>query len=99
MMGIAFVFFVIWGILSAILDGWVLKTLWNWFMVTTFGLVELRIASALGIALVIRYLTGAYGNQNIEGDNALGMWLSGVFKQLIIVALVLVVGFIVKSYL
>lgn len=43
--------------LSAILNGWVLSILWKWFMVPTLGLPDISLASAIGIALVISYLT------------------------------------------
>jgi hypothetical protein len=42
---------------SAILKGFVLTILWGWFVVPIFHLPQLTIAPAIGIALVIGYLT------------------------------------------
>lgn len=41
----------------AIWQGLVLKILWGWFMVPTFGLPSLDIPQALGLALVVTFLT------------------------------------------
>lgn len=43
--------------LSSIFNGYALCVLWGWFMVPTFGLPKISIPAAIGIALVIRYLT------------------------------------------
>jgi Na+(H+)/acetate symporter ActP len=43
--------------LGSILNGWVLSILWGWFMVPIFHLPTLSIPAALGIALIIGYLT------------------------------------------
>jgi len=43
--------------LSAIFNGYVLKVLWGWFIIPIFHLPQLSIPSAIGIALVVGYLT------------------------------------------
>lgn len=40
-----------------ILSGYVLSILWAWFIVSTFGLPLLTIPVAIGIMLVVSYLT------------------------------------------
>ena len=45
-----------------LLSGWVLTILWGWFIVPTFRQPQLGIAPALGVALIVRYLT----RQNID---------------------------------
>lgn len=42
---------------SSILNGYVLSVLWGWFVVPTFGAPSLSIAPAIGIALVVGYMT------------------------------------------
>jgi len=43
----------------AILNGFVLSTLWGWFVVATFSDVpSLSLTAAIGIGLMIRWLTG-----------------------------------------
>lgn len=44
-------------ILSSILNGWVLSVLWGWFIVPTFGAPSISIVQAIGIALVVSFLT------------------------------------------
>ncbi len=43
--------------LSSIFNGYTLSILWEWFIVPVFGLPQLSVAPAIGIALVIGYLT------------------------------------------
>lgn len=99
MKGIRVVLFVIWGVLSTLSDGWILKTLWNWFVVPTYGLAIFTIAPAIGTALVVRYLTGAYNSQHLEGDTFWEQWGDGACKQIGTAVFVLIVGYITKSYL
>jgi len=44
-------------VMSSIMNGFVLTKLWAWFMVPAFGLPQLSIPIAIGISIVIRYLT------------------------------------------
>lgn len=43
--------------LSAVFNGYTLSALWGWFVVPTFSLPRLSITAAIGIALVVDYLT------------------------------------------
>ena len=49
-------FFGSWAI-SALWGGYVLTVLWGWFMVPTFHLPVLALAPAIGMAMVVGYLT------------------------------------------
>ncbi|MBI2552085.1 hypothetical protein HYW17_02180 [Candidatus Uhrbacteria bacterium] len=42
---------------SSIFNGYALSVLWGWFVVPTFGASALHIVPAIGIAMVVRYLT------------------------------------------
>lgn len=44
-------------VFSAIFNGYALSVLWGWFIVPTFGLPALAVAPAIGVALVVSYLT------------------------------------------
>ena len=44
-------------LIGATVNGYVLVTLWKWFMVPTFKLPPLTTVQALGMALLISYLT------------------------------------------
>lgn len=39
------------------LDGFVLTKLWQWFIVSTFGVNPLTLIQAIGISAVVKYLT------------------------------------------
>lgn len=43
--------------LSAIWSGYVLTVLWGWFIVPLFGLPALSLVYAIGLSLVVGYLT------------------------------------------
>lgn len=43
--------------LIALIDGIILKFLWGWFIVTTFKLSPLSLSQAVGISMIITYLT------------------------------------------
>ena len=43
--------------LSALWKGYVLTVLWGWFVVPTFGLPALALVPAMGLSLVVSFLT------------------------------------------
>lgn len=53
----AMLLFVLLVPISSIWRGYVLTVLWEWFVVPTFGLHPLAIAPAIGLSLVVSYLT------------------------------------------
>lgn len=48
---------ILFVILVWILNGFALKVIWGWFMVPVFGLPALTIPAALGIGILVSYLT------------------------------------------
>lgn len=42
---------------AAIWNGWALSVLWGWFVVPVFALPPLSVAPAIGISMVVGYLT------------------------------------------
>jgi len=44
-------------VVSAIFNGYVLSLLWGWFVVPVFSLPKLPVTSAIGLSLVVGYLT------------------------------------------
>ncbi len=54
---IGFVLFFAFLVLSAMLNGYALSVLWGWFIVPTFGLPQLSVVAAIGVAMVVGYLT------------------------------------------
>lgn len=55
-------------ILGSLWRGYVLSVLWSWFMVTTFNLPELAVFPAMGVSLVILYMT-YHHKPNLVEDN------------------------------
>lgn len=50
-------FFVVSATLSILWSGYVLSVLWRWFMVPGLGLPPLSIGYAIGLAIVVGYIT------------------------------------------
>ena len=44
-------------VFSSIFTGYTLSVLWGWFVVPTFGVPALHIVPAIGVAIVVSYLT------------------------------------------
>lgn len=49
-------------VISSLLRGYALSVLWGWFMVPTLGLPALSVVQAIGIAIVISFLTYQYND-------------------------------------
>lgn len=49
--------FIVGATLSYILRGWALSILWGWFIVETFKLPSINIPKAIGLSLIIGFLT------------------------------------------
>ena len=64
--------------LAAVLNGWVLSIIWKWFFVPTLHLPSLSIPQAIGIALVVSFLT----KQDIDCKKEEGSDGGGVDKNL-----------------
>lgn len=69
---------------ESLVAGFVLKTLWLWFVVSTFKLPELSIPVALGLALLYRYLSldtnlSRKGDRSIEDQAFFGMAMALIF--------------------
>lgn len=80
--------------IATIWGGYVLSIIWGWFMVPTFGLPLLSVTAAMGVALVIGYLTHAYK----EPDSETHPW-KRMFYVFMRPLVVLVFGWIVKQWM
>jgi putative Mn2+ efflux pump MntP len=64
------------GIYS-VLNGWVLTILWNWFIIPVFHLPQLTIVQAIGVVMVIGYLTKEVDiNKEEKGTPKERLWKS-----------------------
>ena len=79
------------GIVSAILNGWAVSTLWGWFVVPIFGLPDLGILQAIGISLLISvFKTKGYDSKKDGGDAAIALLLAVIISPVLSV----IVGYI-----
>lgn len=84
--------------LQALWSGYVLSKLWLWFVVTTFELAPLSIPAAIGISLVVRYLT--YMPPQIDKDKSpTERLIESTVYAFIIPLFALVVGSIVSLFM
>lgn len=85
--------------LGSIFNGYALKVLWGWFIVPIFHLPQLSIPSAIGIALVVGYLT-KQTNDCEEKERSGGEKFSrAVLEAILRPSLALLVGWIVQKFM
>ena len=78
---------------SAMWRGYVLSVLWAWFIVPTFGAPELSIPFAIGLALVVGFLTAS----NAKGKEF--DWLNAIGQLVFGPAMALLMGWIVTKFI
>ena len=89
------------AVIGAIWSGYVLTILWAWFVVPTFGLPPLALAPAIGLAVVVSYLTHQYHPKPAKPDDD-GKWdeTARVIAHMVFrPAIALLVGWIVKQWM
>ena len=88
-------------VLSPILHGWALSLLWGWFFVPTLGLPSLSIVQAIGVSIVVSFLTARYAATD-DKDKGKDKWEK--FAQAIIYAVlhplaVVGIGYVVRGFM
>lgn len=83
-----------------IIRGLVLQALWGWFIVTTFGLPELSLVEALGLSLVVGFLTMHIDNDDPDNDSrsAGEKAFAGMFAGLFLYTFVYVMGAVIHAF-
>lgn len=82
--------------LSAFINGWVLTYLWHWFAVPVFGFHELTIVQAIGIGLIIGFMTHRPGvSKKDSRDTDWGGTIAGLLSPF----LALFFGYIVHLFM
>jgi hypothetical protein len=87
------------GTLGAVIRGFVLSKLWLWFMVPVFHLPVLGIVAAIGISLVIGFLTADSSPTVCEDKRSTGEKFGAILGVLFSPFLVLLVGYIVHLFM
>lgn len=58
---------------AALWNGYVLTVLWRWFVVPTFGVAPLMLWQAIGLTMIVGYLTHQYTSADKDGDGLKGL--------------------------
>lgn len=86
-------------VITALVNGFTLATLWAWFIIPTFGLPALGIASAIGLAMVVSFLTYQYSSKKEESDGFVEDMLKALMMSLVRAAITLAVAFVVHLFM
>jgi hypothetical protein len=85
--------------IASILNGWALSVLWGWFFVPTLGLPELGIVQAIGIAMVVGYLTYQHIDTQPKDGEAMGKIVSAVIQSVARPVFAVTFGWVVHSFM
>ena len=86
-------------VLSSIWSGYALSVLWAWFIVPAFGLPKLSIPLAIGLALIVSYLTHQLDNREKDNRTASEVLVAGIATSFVKPLIVLLTGWVVKLYI
>lgn len=86
-------------VLSTMVNGWALMTLWGWFIVPIFGLPSLTIVQAIGVAMVISFLTKRHdlSEQKKRSTSETISFLIGA--SFLLPAITVAIGFIIHQFM
>lgn len=85
-------------VFSSIWRGYSLSVLWSWFMVPIFGLPALSIASAIGVALVVGFITHQPDTTK-DDESFADKTVKAVVFAVLYPPLMLGIGWIVKQFM
>lgn len=92
--------FIVAVIAGAITNGWALTMLWSWFIVPVFGLPILSLPQAIGVAMVITFLTKHAIRENKGKDKDIWIVIGEVLGAVIAIPIFVVcIGYIVTLFL
>ena len=91
--------FTIWMFLSAIFNGYVLSVMWGWFIVPTLGLSPITTVPAIGLALVVGYLTHHEIDCQPSERTNYEKVVYAVVNSLIYPAIALAIGWVVHLFM
>ena len=92
--------FIIFLVLSSVYSGYALSILWDWFVVPTFNLEPISIPIAIGLAIVVSYLTNhTDSSQENNGDTFSEVLEKLTVKALVKPTLALLIGWVVTFFI
>lgn len=84
--------------LGSVWSGYVLTILWGWFIVPVFHLPALLLVPAMGLGLVVRYLTHQY-DRYVSTESSSKQLLNGLVYSALAPALMLGIGAILVRWM
>lgn len=84
--------------IGAIYEGFILQTMWAWFIVPTFGLPALSIPVAIGICLIMAFLTHQIPPKSEPGREMQDS-LSRMFNGFLLSTAIFFVGWVVTFFM
>lgn len=65
-----FLFSIVIAIPAFLIDGYVITKLWHWFIVAHFGVANLPLSIAIGLSILISFVTGTYAEYTTTKEKA-----------------------------
>ena len=93
------IFTIVLLIAASILNGWALTKLWAWFVVPIFDLPYLRIVEAIGLAMIVSFLTGTRKGTEDSNKAALEVHISSTIYAIGYPLLAVFFGWIVAGFM
>lgn len=87
---------------SAVMDGWILSTLWEWFVVGALHAPAIGVAQAVGLALTIRYAFRRSKPSEKDDDTpSEKMWkaLKALGDSVVMALMFLLIGYVTHLFL
>ena len=84
---------------TALWRGYVLTVLWGWFVVPTFGLAALALVPAIGVSLIVSFMTHQVDQSKEQEGSPSGRTARSVAQALLTPALALGIGAVVSHFM
>ena len=93
-----FIFFLIAWFLETLWSAWVLTILWRWFVTPAFGLPQLNVITAIGVMLIVRFVTFNPDSINLRQErDEVEVRLLKLFVAFLNPVVALAVGWVFKA--
>ena len=90
---------VIFMLINTIWSGYALSILWGWFIVPVFSIQEISIPTAIGVVLVVGFLTHQDPTKLKDNREFSEVLLEGIIKGLTRPAIALATGLVITLFL
>ena len=81
-------------LIGSLIGGYTVATLWGWFIAPIFGLKELSIVQAIGLSLVVTYMTYQTAPEDTESTST----KLKIAKELLRPVFALMIGYVVHRW-